>query len=45
MVGWLKENQMLAALVVICVTLLIALAMYFRLDLSWIPGILSRLIG
>lgn len=45
MVGWLKENQMLAALVVICVTLLIALAMYFQLDLSWIPGILGKLIG
>lgn len=45
MVGWLKENPMLVGLVVICVTLLIALAMYFGLDLSWIPGILSRLIS
>lgn len=40
--AWLKDNQALAIVVVLCVTLLIGLAMYFGLDLSWIPDIMRR---
>jgi hypothetical protein len=42
--AWLKENQTLAIALVVCVTLLIALAMVFGLDLSWIPGLISRFV-
>lgn len=40
----LNRNQNIVVVVLICVTILLLSAMYFRLDLSWVPGLLSRLI-
>lgn len=45
MTTWLKENQILAIVLVLCVTLLIALAMYFGLPLDWIPGLLNKIFA
>jgi hypothetical protein len=41
---WLKENQTLAVVLLLCITLLLLAAMYFGLDLSWVPGLLSRFV-
>lgn len=42
--GWLKDNPMLFAVIVVCLTVALVAAMYFGLDLSWIPALLNRLI-
>lgn len=39
---WVKENQLIVALVILSVTVLLLAAMWFGLDLSWIPGLLLR---
>lgn len=41
---WLKENQTLVIVLLLCITLLLLAAMYFGLDLSWVPGLLSRFV-
>ncbi len=41
---WTKENQGLAITVVMGVVVLLALAMWLGLDLSWVPGLLMRLV-
>lgn len=45
MSSWIKENQTLAIVLVVCITVLLALAMWFGLDLSWIPGLLAKWAG
>lgn len=45
MLDWLKNNSTVTIVVIVCATVLIGLAMYFGLDLSWIPGLLGGVIG
>lgn len=40
-----ERNQMILAVIVVCVTILLLGAMTFGLDLSWIPGLLTGLLG
>lgn len=42
---WTKENQGLAITVVVGVVALLALAMWLGLDLSWVPGLLMKMVG
>lgn len=42
---WIKSNQAIAVAIILCVTGLLALAMWLGLDLSWVPGLLGKLIG
>lgn len=42
---WVKDNQLVVMLVILCVTVLILAAMWFGLDLSWIPGIITKIVG
>lgn len=41
---WLQANPWLAGLIVLVVGVLLALAMWLGLDLSWIPGLLRDLL-
>lgn len=43
--AWLKDNPLIVAVIAVCVTVGIVAAMYFELDLSWIPGIIANLTG
>jgi len=42
---WTKSNQALAIVVVVVVGVLLGLAMWLGLDLSWVPGLLGRLVA
>lgn len=41
---WTKDNQLLAVAIVVGVVVLLGLAMWLGLDLSWVPGLLGRLV-
>ncbi len=41
----LERNQTIVIVVIVCITILLLVAMGFGLDLSWIPGLLTRLLG
>lgn len=43
--NWIKTNQTIALAVILCATGLLAMAMWLGLDLSWVPGLLGKLIG
>ena len=42
---WVKENPTFSTVVAVCATVALVAAMYFKLDLSWIPAMLTKLIG
>lgn len=42
---WIKSNQAIAVALILCATGLLAMAMWLGLDLSWVPGLLGKLIG
>lgn len=42
---WTKENQGLAITIAIGVVVLLGLAMWLGLDLSWVPGLLMKMVG
>ena len=41
---WTKSNQALAITIVIVAAVLLGLAMWLGLDVSWVPGLLGRLV-
>lgn len=45
MIDWLKNNSTVTIVVIVCVTGLLALAMWLELDLSWLPDLLKRVTG
>jgi len=45
MIDWLKNNSTVAIVVIVCVSALLALAMWLGLDLSWLPDLLKRVTG
>lgn len=42
---WISQNQTVSIAVAGFITVAIVAAMYFGLDLSWIPSLVNRLIG
>lgn len=41
---WLQGNPLIVGVLLVCITVAIIAAMYFGLDLSWIPALLNRFV-
>jgi hypothetical protein len=44
-VAWFRDNPTIAVVIVVCVTLLLALAMWLGLDMSWLPKLIDKVTG